>query len=293
MARVLPNELARHLAELLRRSRRRYRHRLERCQLDFSETAVHELRVETRRALALLDLVATLQLTGSPRKARRTLKRRLDAFDDLRDTQVELRFLVPWLRQYPEAREFATHLRDSEQELVTELRREIRSLKSRRVERMLRALEKDVLAARGKAARPPVAYLQKPLRDAFARVASLRRQVRRLDTATIHRTRVAFKKFRYLCELFQPLMPDTTSRRLRAMHDWQTRMGKIQDVEVLLNTIERAVRRGEVSIESVKPLHAKLAQRLVLLVKRFISTAARLDQFQPQAIDQPPASGAK
>jgi CHAD domain-containing protein len=287
MTRKLPAELARHLAQLLKRTRRRYRKRLERCQRNFSESAVHELRVETRRALALLDLMLALDRAGTPRKPRRTLKRRLDAFDALRDTQVELRLLEPWLKKFPEAREFEVFLRDSEQQLVAELRREIRALKSRRVERQFKALEKDVCMAGGNSTRPAVAFLQRPLRAAFARVVKLRGQVHRLDTTSIHRTRVAFKNFRYLCELFQPLLPDSSPARLRAMRDWQTRMGRIQDVEVLLCEIERAVRHGQVSLESVKRLHATLAQRLVLLVNRFISTADRLDQFKPQAGDRP------
>lgn len=281
MTRELPTELARLLGALLQRTRRRYRKRLAVCQRSFSEKAVHELRVETRRALALLDLLLTLDLAGSPNKPRRTLKRRLDAFDALRDTQVELNLLAPWLKRFPEAREFEKHLSDNEQKLVAELRREIRALESRRVERRFKALEKEVRAAGGHTKRTALAFLQQPLRAAFARVAELRQQVRRLDTATIHRTRVAFKKFRYLCELFQPLLPNTSHARLRAMRDWQTRMGEIQDVDVLLCQIERAVRHGEVTVKSVKRLHAALAQRLVLLVNRFIATADRLDQFQP------------
>jgi CHAD domain-containing protein len=287
MTRELPTELGRHLAQLLKRTRRRYRKRLADCQRDFSERAVHQLRVETRRALALLDLMLALDFVGSPKKPRRTLKRRLDAFDALRDAQVELGLLGPWLKEFPEAREFEIFLRNSEQELVADLRREIRALKSRRVERRFKALESEVAAASGRSRRPAISFLQMPLRAAFAQVAKLRRQVRRLDTATIHRTRVAFKKFRYLCELFQPLLPDSSPARLRAMRDWQTRMGKIQDVEVLLCEIERAVRHGRVSLESVKRLHAALAQRLVFLVNRFISTADRLDQFKPQAGDRP------
>lgn len=286
MTRELPAELARHLAQLLKCTRRRYRKRLTVCQRDFSETAVHQLRVETRRALALLDLMLALDLAGSPQKPRRTLKRRLDAFDALRDTQVELGLLGPWLKKYPEAREFENFLRDSEQELVVEVRRKIRALKSRSVERRFKALERDVRAAGGNSTRPAVAFLQRPLRAAFAQVARLRRQVRRLDTAMIHRTRVAFKKFRYLCELFQPLLPDSSPAHLRGMRDWQTRMGRIQDVEVLLCEIERAVRHGPVALASVKRLHAALAQRLVLLVNRFISTADRLDQFKPRAGDR-------
>jgi CHAD domain-containing protein len=286
MKHSLPVELARLLERLLKQARRRYRKRLAECQRHFSEKAVHQLRVETRRALALLDLLLALDLAGSPKKPRRALKRRLDAFDALRDTQVELGLLGPWLRKYPEAREFEDYLHSNEKELVAEFRREIRSLKSRRVERRFKTLEKEVRAAEGPSRHPAVAFLQRPLRDAFAQVAKLRGQVRRLDTATIHRTRVAFKKFRYLCELFQPLLPDSSAARLRAMRDWQTRMGEIQDVEVLLDQIERAVRHGDVSIKSVKRLHAALAQRLILLVNRFIETAHRLDQFKPQAADR-------
>lgn len=282
MTRELPTELARHLDQLLKHTRRRYRRRLTACKRSFSERSVHQLRVETRRALALLDLLAALDLAGSPRNPRRTLKRRLDAFDALRDTQVELGLLQPWLRRFPEARALETHLRESEQVLVAELRREVRALKSRRVERRFKILETDVRAAGGRSRRPAVAFLQRPLRAAFAQVVRLRRKVRRLDTATIHRTRVAFKKFRYLCELFQPLLPDSSTARLRAMRDWQTRMGRIQDVEVLLCEIERAVRHGAVTVASVKRLHAALAQRLVFLVNRFINTAHRLDQFRPQ-----------
>lgn len=293
MTRKLPAELARLLGALLRRTRRRYRKRLAVCQRCFSQKAVHELRVETRRALALLDLLLTLDLAGSPKKPRRTLKRRLDAFDALRDTQVELGLLAPWLKRFPETREFETYLRASERKLVGELRREIRSLKSRRVERRFKALEKEVRAASGDSRRPALAFLQPPLRNAFARVARLRRQVRRLDTATIHRTRVAFKNFRYLCELFQPLLSDSSPARLRAMRDWQSRMGQIQDVEVLLCEIERAVRHGAVSVTSIKRLHAALAQRLVLLVNRFISTADRLDQFKPRVGESPRAARSK
>ena len=71
--------LAASLAIRLKAERRRYRKRLERCQRKFSESAVHELRVETRRLLALLDLMCALHNPGSLRKARKLFKERLDA----------------------------------------------------------------------------------------------------------------------------------------------------------------------------------------------------------------------
>ncbi|TAK92915.1 MAG: CHAD domain-containing protein [Verrucomicrobia bacterium] len=284
MSRELPVPLARHLARLLKRTRRRYRRRLAECQAEFSETSVHELRIETRRALALLDLVAALDLVTSPEKPRRTLKKRLDAFDDLRDTHVQLRRLRPWLKQFPEAREFANYLRESERGLVAELRREIRKLKSRRVARLFKAWEQDVAGVRSESAATAVEILAQPLGEVFARVSELRRKIQPRNLVTIHRTRIAFKKFRYLCELLHALLPGLTPRQLRAMHVWQTRMGDIQDAEVLLNEVERAVKHGKVQLESVKRLHAALARRLVVLVNQFLSTANQLDRFQPQKV---------
>ena len=283
MAPELPAELARHLVQLIKRTRRRYRRRLQECQEHFSETAVHELRVETRRALALLDLVLELEPAGSSKKARRALKKRLDAFDELRDTQVGLSLVAPWRKTFPEAAEFEQFLRRRERELVAGLRREVGSLKSRRVERMLKSLERDIEAARGKTSLPAAGVLRKPLGDAFAGVRALRCKIRRSDTGTIHRTRVAFKRFRYLCELLQPLVPGLTARRLREMHAWQTRMGDIQDLEVLLAEMERAVKHNDIRLQSVKGLHAALAQKLMRLVDRFVPMAKRLEKFRPVA----------
>jgi CHAD domain-containing protein len=282
MALEIPIEVARHLAHLLERTRRRYRKRLAQCQEHFSKTAVHELRVETRRALALLDLVMALDLPGSPKKPRRALKKRLDAFDELRDAQVELGLIAPWLKKFPEAAEFELFLQSHEDELVAELKCEIRKLKSRRVERALKSLKEEVDEARGDTTQPVTAVLEKPVQDAFERVAALRKKIRRRDTETIHRTRVAFKGYRYLCELLQPLLPGMTTARLRLMQEWQTRMGDIQDAEVLLAQIERAVKRGDVRLASVKHLHAALAKRLVSLVNQFVSTADDLEFFRPK-----------
>lgn len=281
MTRELPAELACHLAELLQRTRRRYRKRLERCQKDFSATAVHELRVETRRALALIDLITALDLPGSRKKPRRVLKERLDAFDELRDAQVELLIISPLLHDFPEARDLEGFLRRRERELVGDLRREIRDLKSRRVERMLKSLEKEVKNVEDKTSQSAGTALKGPIMDAFNRVVAFRKKADRHDTETIHCTRIAFKRFRYLCELLRPLVPGMTAARLREMHEWQTQMGDIQDVEVLLHQMERAVKREEVRLASVKRLHEALAQRLVVLVNHFINTADALDRFRP------------
>src|SRR5512135_3622582 len=60
----------------------------QRCHDDFSEDAVHDLRVASRRLLALLTLLQFVDPQPYSKKLSRIFKKQLDDLDDLRDTQV-------------------------------------------------------------------------------------------------------------------------------------------------------------------------------------------------------------
>ena len=69
-----------------------------------------------RRILALLDLLQQFHFTGEVRKPRKVFKKCLDAFDDLRDVNVQEQFLDPLWPAFPEAREFQKLLRRQEKD---------------------------------------------------------------------------------------------------------------------------------------------------------------------------------
>ena len=81
---------------------RSYRERLRQCQEKFSEEAVHELRVATRRLLAQFILLSCVAPSTALEKARRILKRRLAALGDLRDAQVQRLFIEEKAASFPE-----------------------------------------------------------------------------------------------------------------------------------------------------------------------------------------------
>jgi len=277
-----PAELGAHLAGSIRTLRRRYRKRLARCQEKFSENAVHELRIETRRLLAMLDLLDALRVRDSLKKTRRVFKKRLDAFDELRDTHVQLSLLKPLCRDFPEAREFDLVLRRRERRLIGELRHQIKRTKQVRLERRLKALEKELHRAAGeKSAQSGTDLAASALRTTFGHVADLRRRVRRGDTRTIHRLRVSFKRFRYVSELLQPLFPRLTARRLREMQAYQTMMGGIQDIEVLIAAAKQAVQFVLVPAQAVRALHGELFRRRRTHIDAFMAGANLLWEFHP------------
>ena len=59
------------------------RSELKRCQKQYSEEAVHDLRVATRRLISTLDLLASVLPEAKLRKARRALKKQLEMLGPL------------------------------------------------------------------------------------------------------------------------------------------------------------------------------------------------------------------
>lgn len=278
-----PAELARHLAESVRAARRRYRKRLTRCQEKFSEKAVHELRIETRRILALLDLLEALRFVDPLKKLRKSFKKRLDAFDDLRDTHVQLVSLKPLWADFPEAREWKRHLCKCEKRLVSQLSREIQTMRNRRLNRELREMEKSLrhsgdVPANGRSR----GLAQMVLGAAFRRVIVLRRQIKRNNPATIHRMRVAFKRFRYTAELLQPFLRHFTEERLARMKDFQGAAGEIQDASVLLARLDKDVKSGELTPACVKNLRGELLRHQRRAIDSFMSRIDELMEFEPE-----------
>jgi CHAD domain-containing protein len=281
--------LAVHLARRGRVLRRRYRKRLEACQEKFSERAVHALRIDTRRLLALLDLLDTLGGRGQVNKLRKTFKRRLDIFDELRDTQVHRRLLKPLKGDHLGARRVLKLLRRDEARLISRLRDSTRSLSCGRLNRRLKKLESVLGQAGGRARPTPEARegAARALREAFDRVRLLRKRVRSNNTATIHRMRVAFKQFRYRCELLLPVCPWLPAERLEEMRDFQMAAGEIQDLEILLARLARLAREMRIEPAATQTLRSELSRRRRQAIASFLARVDDLDRFRPD----PPAAG--
>lgn len=285
MARRSSHALAVELAAGVRQLRRRYRKRLARCQKEFTETTVHELRIETRRMLALLDLLRELDLGDELKRLRKIFKRRLDAFDPLRDAHVQLQMLKPLWRRFPEARDLDRWLRRQEKECSRELRHDVKAVRQRRLERRLQSLEKEL---RGVELRPP--QVNAVVDQAFVAVERLRGKLRRHHPASIHRLRVAFKRFRYTCELLATLLPGLTRKRLRAMRDFQGRAGRIQDLTVLRRTLAQTAKGDPFARGELDTLDQHLRQEQQSLIDTFVQSLDALEDFHPDRLRTRPTA---
>ena len=281
-ARPEPPDVLKHLADSLDTGWKRYRKRLKRCQASFSEDAVHQSRVQTRRLLSTVELLGAFIPESKIKKVRTALKTHLDTFDKLRDTQVQLVYMAHMTESFPVARDFRDWLQKRETRFTRETRKAISRIKTKRTGRRISAFGKEIRRRRKQMSRAAAfSCLRLAMNRAFARVAQLCRRVRAQDTETIHRTRVAFKRFRYMVEALSPLLPAVTDEHRRAMHGYQSMMGDIQDVEVLIATLEKFVRHEKIHTKHACALLEELRHRRKWLIRVYVNAADKLRQFWP------------
>jgi CHAD domain-containing protein len=272
-----------HLEHSLDERCRKYRKAFDRCRRKFSEDSVHQLRVETRRLLALLDLLDRL-VSGKEHDAlRRLLKALFDSSASLRDTQVQWLFVQKHRRRFPEAELLSDVLTRRKNRLVKKLKKKLHRSGEKETKKLASALRgkfDGALLEAGLRARGPAIILRHA--DAtFARVVGLRRRIDPARAETIHRTRVAFKKFRYLVELLQPLLPGVSRRKLKVMHDYQNLMGEIQDLEILQETLDKYVGKKAELVPSLQSFRQEIERQHAALVARYLGRADQLLEFWP------------
>ncbi len=319
------------LAGALKRQCKCYRKELKRCQRKFSENAVHQSRVETRRLLSLLELLVPFLPGARLDKIRTGLKRHLDTFDDLRDAHVQLQLLRKWHCPYPEAKAFERHLRKCEKRFDRRTRKDIKRIKTKRLGKWIAACREElrmpVVAATtgtdgagfsrsagspGVPARSdPVSLIPPQIRDslfhsvdaAFQNALDHKNRIDPERTKTIHRTRIAFKKFRYMVEVLAGFWPIASSRRLAAMHAYQTLMGDVQDLEVLLRAFDKFSKKKELESfpgsgarkrgsSAPRTFRDELFRRREQLNQHYLSKAGLVYSFWPPKGSRPEAAPA-
>jgi CHAD domain-containing protein len=260
-----------------------YREQLKTCRREFSEEAVHDLRVAARRLLALAGLIRAVAPHPRLQKIRTVLKEQLDGFDDLRDTQVMLAEISETLDTLPELKPFQQYLQKRERRLLREAEELIEALKLGGLAKRLERVRADI-AEQGPSVDLNGRILQ-AVDEAYLTVTQRYGWLNPAQPATIHRVRVAFKKFRYTLEIIYPLLDAYPEANLKRMHDYQTTMGDIQDVEVFLRTLADFTEREDTY--DPEPVHHYYEQRHTELIAVYVEEKGELFTFWRPQPDQP------
>ena len=114
---------------------------------------------------------------------------------------------------------------------------------------------------------------------AFERVLRLQARIDPAAPETIHRTRVAFKRFRYMAETLAEHLPAPDKVMLEAMHAYQTMMGDIQDADVLCEGFERYLHKRPMEPALAHEFAAELSRRRQRFIEIYLRQADELFDF--------------
>jgi CHAD domain-containing protein len=101
--------------------------------------------------------------------------------------------------------------------------------------------------------------------------------------ATIHRVRVAFKKFRYMVEIVHPMLEGYPEANLKRMNRYQTLMGEIQDAEVFL----KALTDFDASSSVPDPVRQNYESRHAESISIYLENKDMLDEFWRRSPQEP------
>jgi CHAD domain-containing protein len=268
-----------------------YRKELKKCQRKLSERSIHDLRVSARRLLSLLDLLAHFLTPGCLEKTQTELKRDLDTFDSLRDTQVQLMALRKLRQRYPAANRFHRFLKKREARFTHSTCKKARRLRSKPLGKLIDSVRKEVKEWPGTSNHTSASpMLLSAVNRMFVVTTKLRDRIEPKDTHSIHCTRVAFKKFRYVVESLAGHLPRANEKLLANMHRYQTLMGDIQDAEVLLRAYQKFLRKEKSEIQESVRFEHELQRRSRELIDKYLRGADQLLSFWPTPASSPRAN---
>ena len=268
------------LLEALEKRWKTCRAEFERCKAEFSNEAVHDVRVALRRLLSLVRLLHSISPRRRLRRLSRALKDQLDQFDDLRDTQVMLAEISETVAELPQLEAFQSHLKKVEKSLLRELRKWFKELDLKEVTRRIRKTRESLKEEEKADWSAPV--LQS-VDDAYLTAWKRFELVDPAQPASIHRVRVAFKKFRYMVEIIHPMLEDFPEANLKRMNGYQTLMGEIQDEEVFL----QALTDFDDSSSVPDPVRQFYESRHAEAISAYLMERDALDNFWRRSPEEP------
>jgi CHAD domain-containing protein len=271
-----------HLADSLHRNSRRYFKRHKRCRNEITIRTVHRSRVQTRRLFSQLELLKGFVPAKELKEARHSLKRHHKLFRDVRDAHVQIARVEEMRGGLPVAVAFGAWLCKRGARASRKASGAIERVKTKRLKGRIASFEEE-LRRRSNGASPKQdrQKLRSAITRAFERVVQRDRDVDAADPKTIHRVRVALKHYYYIAEALPVAISHMTKERRKGMRECMSRMGKIQDLEVMIGALQAFEQKKETVDGSVCELREILWRRRAELIQGFVATGRNFSSFRP------------
>jgi CHAD domain-containing protein len=254
-----------------------------------SEKSVHDLRVSTRRLIAILELANALSNRKEIPKLQKRLKKILKSMGPLRDVQVQL--------------ETVSHVGNGD--LIADFKRTLKRREKREINRIpleLKRGRKDRLEGKLKRARSEFSRLNgtrnnERIHRTIERILGLRRneflkaerrfqKFQQRDGEALHEMRIALKKLRYVVEAAEPVLGPSAKEQSRGMRTFQQLMGDSRDLEMLRAELEKWARKKGKQLAAVPALE-RLQEKREGLVKKIVVSSNDFGKLLQRSTPKP------
>jgi CHAD domain-containing protein len=200
---------------------------------------------------------------------------------ELRDAQVQRIFIEQQMIRFPFLVLLLDFLKRREQRLVKDVARKVHRSKSQKLQQWTLNLCRE-LASRSEGVQKQESLATdvfSTIADAFAEAADRCQSIDPANPETVHRTRVAFKKFRYMVEAVSPSFTGLGKRQLRRLGNYQRRMGALQDLEILEACLHEFLREQAWAVALFTPFTSYIRRRRGRTLRLCLNRASDLFEF--------------
>jgi CHAD domain-containing protein len=270
--------LQEHLINRVNKAYSIYNKKLLWCKTEFSEESVHDFRVATRRLMSLIDLIDGVYPSVYGPELSGTLKKRMKKFGPLRDTQVQMISVGDLRWRFPEMTSYYHELIRREEKYIKKLRKIINKYEAGEFDGTIFFLKFDIKYKFNNADQA-FESLFDSVRKAFQKVRRRNEFVDPSEPETIHRVRIAFKKYRYMVEHLKRFI-DIDDEGMATLKEFQTIMGEIQDNRVLTESLDEFIdSQHEIPEKAFKEIREKLLRQRTELIDEFMKSSEKIKHF--------------
>ncbi len=254
---------------------------LSRARHRISSKTVHDLRVASRRALAITRMSEIcLDKTNRGEKLKKEIREVMKLMSKLRDIHIQKEYIAEMLVVFKQLAPYYQALRMQEKKLLKKTgcklekyrMRSFRKLFDRYLEGLGEALNENESLLYKKAS------VNRQVDETFAVLIKRKREIQANDLESIHRFRIALKNFRYQAENMAVLFPDNPVI-IEEMHTLQTQLGNVQDLRIIARGLTEFAKSKNEMHKTADAIAEEFERKIHQMVIRLLVDADKIYTF--------------
>jgi CHAD domain-containing protein len=237
------------LLQAFRKRWKRFDKELNSSQKKISEDGVHDLRVAIRRYEAVLDVYQAFRGRIRIHEGLAELNFLLEPLGELRNAQVQRGMVESLLGEVKFSTfQFHRYLSRRVEKRLNQLVKRMGTFEPRVntviYEKVIADLSESVSGpVRTRATVPVENKISKKVLKKFLDATALFQAPieNNLDLVSLHKMRLAYKKFRYATEVLQDPLGTVGEELFEQMHQYQDQLGKIHDLDLLIQQTQKFI----------------------------------------------------